>query len=71
MMVVMGTIQAIENTKEYGLVYDVITITGGVETVTTMSLWINLGFMVFLSVIIFLLSVPLTYYYKNMKKEKE
>lgn len=71
LLVIVGTIQLIENTKDYGFSYEVITITSGVETRVTMSLWINVAFLVFLSVVIYLLAIPLTSYYQNMKKEKE
>ena len=71
LMVIMGTIQVIENTRKYGYSYDVITIIEGKETRTTMTVWVNVAFLVFLSMIVYLLSVPLTYYYKNIKKKED
>jgi len=69
-MVIMGSIQVIQDARKYGPSYEMITIIDGVEKVTTMSLWVNVAFLVFLSVIIYLLSIPMVYYYQDMKKEE-
>lgn len=71
LMVIMGSIQLIENTREFGYVYEVITITNGVEVVTTMTVWTNLAFMVFLSLIIYLLALPIPMMLQIEKARKE
>jgi len=73
-MVIMGTIQVIENTKKYGTSYEVVTITNGDETRTTMTVWVNVAFLVFLSLIIYLLTLPLVdleLILKRLQKESD
>jgi len=67
-MVVMGTVQVVLNTRKYGLTYTVITITNGDESRTNMTIWVNVTFLVFLSLIIYLLTIALSETLLKMKK---
>ena len=68
--VVIGLVQVRDNLRNYGMTYEVITITNGDETRTTMSIWTNVVFLLFLCVVIYLLVLPLIEQFEESRKEE-
>lgn len=70
MLVGMSVVQVVQDTRRYGFSYEVITIIDGDWRFTQMNVGITIGFIGFLSLILFLLSYPYMVNIKEIKKEE-
>ena len=71
LIITIGLIQIRSNTLKYGSNYEVTTITNGDESRSQVSLSMNAGFLIFLSMIIYLLAIPLIDHVKDYRIEKK
>ena len=71
LIIIIGFIQVRSNSLKYGFRYEIITITNGDEPRTNVSLSMNMGFLIFLSMIIYLLAIPLIDHVKDYREEKK
>jgi len=69
MIVLVGGIQLHMNTRRYGWSYEVVTVTNCDTVSTQMNGGVNLGFLIFLSFTIYLLTLPLMCHIQENKRK--